>query len=79
VANSADVAALKAERSALIAELAAWRGLYAAAGSPVSGFTVSIDGESYDWAGWYAGKLAQIKDITSLLTNLSAPWTVRTR
>lgn len=41
--------------------------------------TTSVDGESYDWAGYQAGLLEQMDRLTDLINRISGPWEIRTR
>lgn len=53
-------------------QTAAWL----AAGCPP---TFSIDGESYDWNNWLAGKLDAIERLNVQIQNVSDPFIVRSR
>lgn len=76
--NSDDVAALKAERSDVIALLRIWTQRFRDAGMPED-FTLGIDGESYSFSTWRKEKLQEIRDLTQTIRELSAPWMVRSR
>lgn len=76
MANSQDVADLKAARSSLVAVVRDQAAAWAAAGCPP---TFSVDGESYDWSSWLKAKSDEIRGLTELINSMSSPWVVRSR
>lgn len=77
--SAADVTALQAERTALIALIRAKTTAWEVAGEPV---TMSIDGESYQFESWRGAKLRELDQLTELITKIQQrSWTgiVRSR
>ena len=76
---ASDLTALQAERSALIALIRAKTTAWQLAGEP---FTMSIDGESYQFESWRGAKLRDLDQLTELISKINRQsWTgiVRTR
>ena len=66
-----DLAEIRESLVALVkAQTAAWE----AAGCPP---TFSVDGESYDWNNWLAGKLDAIDRLTQSIQTAGGPFLVR--
>lgn len=61
-------------RSSLISVVAAQTAAWATAGCPP---TFSIDGESYDWNNWLAGKTAAIESMTKQIQQVGPPIRIR--
>jgi hypothetical protein len=76
--SQADVTALQTERSAAIAELATYRAQWLAAGSPITGFDISVNGVSYQWGKWQSDRMQYIKELNEQIRLLSSPWLIRT-
>mgnify|MGYP000028093794 CR=1 FL=1 len=68
--------ALETARDALEAVIAAQTAAWQADGCPP---TFSVDGESYDWNNWLAGKTAALKELNGLIQKRAGPFIVRSR
>jgi len=65
---------LTAIRDSLIATVAAQTAAWEAAGCPP---TFSIDGQSYDWNNWLAGKMDAIEKASQLAQKIAGPFIAR--
>lgn len=65
------VASITALTAVIQAQMAAWQ----SAGCPP---TFSVDGESYDWNNWLAGKTAALSALRAELSAAQGPVIVRT-
>lgn len=61
-------------RSSLIIAVANQTAVWQALGCPP---TFSIDGESYDWNNWLAGKTAAIESMTKQIQQVGPPIRIR--
>jgi hypothetical protein len=67
---------LTAARDNLAAVIALQTASWVAFGCPP---TFSIDGESYDWNNWLAGKTAAMESLTKQIQTVSGPYLIRSR
>jgi hypothetical protein len=67
---------LTAARDNLAAVIALQTAAWVASGCPP---TFSIDGESYDWNNWLAGKTAAIENLTTQIQSVGGPFLIRSR
>lgn len=65
---------LAAARDSLVALVKAQTAAWEAAGCPP---TFSVDGESYDWNNWLAGKIDAINALTKTIQTVGGPFVVR--
>lgn len=67
---------IAAARDSLAAVIATETAKWQAQGCPP---TYSVDGESYDWNNWLAGKTAALESLTKQAQALQGPFIIRSR